>query len=220
MIGVVNVAAAIEKIDDYWHPRVAAEVGNCQVRLSRIKGEFVWHKHEHEDELFWVIRGELLIRLRDGEVRLSAGEMAVIPAGVEHCPVAEEEVHLALVEPKTTVNTGDADDPRRRDVLEGIIELSVAGWESRERGCEMGIAHQRGTSGNLVRTEVGHGDWEGRAAPRSGPARGSAGDGSAGDDGCLRGRCPCVHGVYSSTGGAGFSGGTACADGGAGGDGG
>ena len=82
------------------------------IKLAKLKGEFVWHHHENEDELFLVIKGKLLIKLRDGDLWLKEGEFAVIPKGVEHCPVAEEEVHVMLLEPKSTLNTGNMQNER------------------------------------------------------------------------------------------------------------
>ena len=82
-------------------------MNDSYIKLAKLKGVFVWHHHEKEDELFFVMKGRLLIRLRDGEVRIRPGEFVVIPRGVDHLPIAEEEVHVILIEPKTTLNTGD-----------------------------------------------------------------------------------------------------------------
>ncbi len=95
------------RIPDTFSPRIVAQVNDHQVKLSRVVGEFVWHSHE-VDEMFLVAKGRLTIRLRDGEVVLGQGELAVIPKGVEHCPVAEGECHVVLFEPAATLNTGDA----------------------------------------------------------------------------------------------------------------
>jgi mannose-6-phosphate isomerase-like protein (cupin superfamily) len=103
----VNVAQKFDLFSDYWSPKIAAELNDSYVKLAKFKGEFVWHHHENEDELFFVTKGQLQIKLRDGEVRIGAGEFVVIPRGVEHMPVAEEEVHVILIEPKTTLNTGN-----------------------------------------------------------------------------------------------------------------
>ncbi len=115
---IVNLAQAFTEIPDYWHPRIAGEMNDTYVKLARLKGEFVWHHHEVEDELFLVIKGTLVIRLRDGELVIHAGEFAIIPHGIEHCPFAEEEVHVLLIEPKTTLNTGT-------DINDRTVE---AGW--------------------------------------------------------------------------------------------
>jgi mannose-6-phosphate isomerase-like protein (cupin superfamily) len=104
----VNVAEKLDLFSDYWNPKIAAELNDSYIKLAKMKGEFLWHRHENEDELFLVIKGRLVIRLRDHEVRLEPGEFVVVPRGVEHLPVAEEEAHVILIEPKTTLNTGDA----------------------------------------------------------------------------------------------------------------
>ena len=109
-IQVTNLQSKFEKIQAYWNPGIVAELNDSYVKLAKIKGSFVWHQHETEDELFLVMKGRLLIRLRDQDLWLSPGELVVIPHGVEHQPVAEEEVHILLLEPKTTVNTGDVQD--------------------------------------------------------------------------------------------------------------
>ncbi len=105
----INLAKAFSQIPDTWHPRIVGQVNESHVKLARLHGEFVWHHHEVEDELFLVLEGTLTIKLRDEpDLVLHPGEMAVIPHGVEHCPVAPEEVHVLLLEPVTTVNTGSA----------------------------------------------------------------------------------------------------------------
>jgi len=103
----VNVAQKFDLFSDYWSPKIAAELNDSYIKLAKFKGEFLWHHHENEDELFLVTKGQLLIKLRDGEVRIGSGEFVVIPRGVEHMPVAEDEVHVILIEPKTTLNTGN-----------------------------------------------------------------------------------------------------------------
>ncbi|TVQ31661.1 MAG: cupin domain-containing protein [Phycisphaeraceae bacterium] len=107
MIDPVNLAAKFAMFHDHWRPRLAAELNDHAVKLVKLKGEFVWHRHEHEDELFLVVKGSLVIRLRDGEIRLGEGELAVIPRGVEHLPVADEEAWVVLIEPGSTLNTGE-----------------------------------------------------------------------------------------------------------------
>jgi mannose-6-phosphate isomerase-like protein (cupin superfamily) len=109
---VINLAQKFAAFDDYWSPKIAAEVNDAYIKVVKLKGEFVWHQHEHEDELFLVVKGSLLIKLRDRDIRLREGEMVVIPKGVEHLPVAEEEVHVLLLEPKTTINTGEVRNER------------------------------------------------------------------------------------------------------------
>ena len=106
----VNLAAAFDSFDEHWAPRVGAELNGQAVKLAKAEGEFVWHSHADADELFLVRSGELRIEFREDEdVTLSAGELLVVPAGVEHRPVAVEETELVLFEPAETSNTGDAD---------------------------------------------------------------------------------------------------------------
>ena len=111
-VEAVNIAQKFSLFDEYWHPKIAGELNDAYVKLAKIKGEFVWHHHEAEDELFLVVKGTLLIKLRDRDVWLEEGEFAIIPRGVEHMPVAEEEVHVLLLEPKSTVNTGNVEGER------------------------------------------------------------------------------------------------------------
>lgn len=108
----VNLAEKFDRVRDYWSPKILAELNDSHVKIAKLKGEFVWHHHPSEDELFLVIKGHLLIKLRDSEVRLGEGEFAVVPKGVEHLPIAEEEVHVLLIEPKSTLNTGNVLDSR------------------------------------------------------------------------------------------------------------
>ena len=104
----INFAEKLGRIDKHWSPRIIAELNDYQFKLARIEGEFVWHDHPDTDEAFVVLSGEVVIELRDGAVRLGEGEMYVVPKGVEHRPVAEQECHLLLIEPRGVVNTGDA----------------------------------------------------------------------------------------------------------------
>jgi mannose-6-phosphate isomerase-like protein (cupin superfamily) len=108
----VNIAQKLQLFDEYWSPRIAGELNGSYLKLVKLKGEFIWHQHEQEDELFLVVKGRLLLRFRDRDVTLDEGEFIVVPRGVEHCPVAEEEVHVILLEPKTTVNTGAEQNER------------------------------------------------------------------------------------------------------------
>ena len=103
----VNLEAKLAQIDDHWHPRIVGELNGQHVKLVKVKGTFVWHQHEAEDELFYVLKGELAIEFRDKTVRLGPGEMLVIPRGVEHRPAAAAEVHIMLFEPAGTRNTGN-----------------------------------------------------------------------------------------------------------------
>ena len=105
----VNLAEQFDAVHEHWRPHVVAELNGQEVKVVRVQGTFVWHKHEDADELFWVTRGTLRIEFRDREVELGPGELLVVPRGVEHRPVAEEEVELVLFEPAGVVNTGDAE---------------------------------------------------------------------------------------------------------------
>jgi mannose-6-phosphate isomerase-like protein (cupin superfamily) len=107
-----NLAQKFSSIKEFWQPKIVGELNESYVKLVKFKGEFVWHKHDQEDELFLVVKGSFTIRLRDRDIRLEEGELAIIPRGVEHMPVAEEEVQVILLEPKTTVNTGDVQNER------------------------------------------------------------------------------------------------------------
>lgn len=103
---VVNLQEKFDRITEFWSPRIAAELNDSYLKLAKLQGEFVWHHQASEDELFLVVRGSLRIELRDGNLTLNEGELVVIPHGVEHRPVAEEEVWVMLLEPRTTLNTG------------------------------------------------------------------------------------------------------------------
>ena len=120
MADVVNLARKFSLFQDYWSPKIVAELNDSYIKLVKLKGEFVWHQHETEDELFLVVKGRLLIKLRDRDIWLEEGEFTVIPRGVEHLPVAAEEVHVVLLEPKTTVNTGDVQSERTVTDLQRI----------------------------------------------------------------------------------------------------
>ncbi|HKZ64066.1 MAG TPA: cupin domain-containing protein [Thermoplasmata archaeon] len=112
MIEAVNLADRFGRFRDYWSPKIVGEVNDSFVKIVKVRGEFVWHHHEAEDELFLVVKGNLTIRLRDREIRLNEGEFVVIPRGVEHRPEAREEAHVVLLEPKSTLNTGNVRDER------------------------------------------------------------------------------------------------------------
>ena len=103
----LNLAEKFGRFDDLWSPKIIGELNDYHLKLVKVKGEFVWHTHEDTDEFFLVVSGRLRIRLRDREVQLEEGEIFVVPRGVEHLPVADQEAHLLLLEPKGTVNTGD-----------------------------------------------------------------------------------------------------------------
>ncbi len=104
---IVDLREKFSLFQDYWQPKVVGELNGQQVKLAKLKGEFIWHQHEQEDELFMVIKGELTIRLRDDDVDLREGQFFIIPRGVEHLPVAAEECQVLLFEPQTVLNTGN-----------------------------------------------------------------------------------------------------------------
>jgi mannose-6-phosphate isomerase-like protein (cupin superfamily) len=108
----VALASKFSSFSDYWSPKIAGEINDSYVKLVKLKGEFVWHHHENEDELFLVVKGKLTIRLRDQDIELNEGEFVIIPRGVEHLPVAEEESEVLLLEPKSTLNTGNVENER------------------------------------------------------------------------------------------------------------
>lgn len=116
----VNLVEKFNLFTEQWSPKIVGEVNDAHVKLCRLQGEFVWHKHDHEDEMFFVVEGELLLRFRDKDVRLSPGEFLIIPKGVEHMPVSEKEVKVMLIEPKGTLNTGDVRNERTKDDLDRI----------------------------------------------------------------------------------------------------
>jgi mannose-6-phosphate isomerase-like protein (cupin superfamily) len=120
----VNLAQKFSLFSDYWNPRVIGEVNDTAVKAVKFTGEFVWHHHDSEDELFLVTSGTLRMRLRENgserEELVRAGEFIIIPHGVEHCPVAEDEVHCVLFEPKSTLNTGNLRNERTREKLDRL----------------------------------------------------------------------------------------------------
>ncbi|MBB71147.1 MAG: mannose-6-phosphate isomerase [Legionellales bacterium] len=105
----ININDKFNLFSDHWTPKIVADLNDSHIKLAKFKGEFVWHKHDNEDELFMVIKGDLTIKFRDKEVQVSPGEFIVIPKGIEHLPIAKDEVHVILIEPKSTLNTGDTD---------------------------------------------------------------------------------------------------------------
>ncbi len=110
----ISFAEKFSLFDDAWQPKVVAEMNDYQFKLARLEGEFVWHQHADSDETFIVIEGELTIKFRDGVVQLVAGELFVVPKGVEHKPIAAKEAKVLLIEPRGVVNTGDLDEGNRR----------------------------------------------------------------------------------------------------------
>jgi mannose-6-phosphate isomerase-like protein (cupin superfamily) len=116
----VNLAEKFSLFNDYCNPRIIGELNNQHVKAVKLKGEFVWHKHDHEDELFLVIKGNFNMELRDKTITVNEGEFFIVPRGIEHKPVAEEEVHIILFEPVTTLNTGEVENELTRTTLEKI----------------------------------------------------------------------------------------------------
>ncbi len=103
----VNVTEKLSMFHEYWSPKIVGELNESHVKVVKLKGEFLWHKHDNEEEMFYVVKGRLVIHFRDKDVNLEEGEFLIIPRGIEHMPYAAEEVHVILIEPKTTRNTGD-----------------------------------------------------------------------------------------------------------------
>ena len=108
----VNLADKFERFSDYWSPKLVGQVNGCAIKLVKLSGEFVWHHHDAEDEMFFVVRGRLRMKFRDGEQVVNPGEFIIVPHGVEHLPVAEGETEIMLVEPDTTLNTGNVVNER------------------------------------------------------------------------------------------------------------
>ena len=116
----INLRDKFSRFADYCNPRVIGEVNDCHVKAVKLKGEFIWHHHENEDELFLVVKGTLRMKFRDREAVVREGEFVIVPRGVEHCPAADEEVHIVLIEPKSTLNTGNITNERTVAQLEQI----------------------------------------------------------------------------------------------------
>lgn len=117
---VVNMNEKLSRVKEYWSPKIVGEVNDSYVKLVKFKNEFVWHHHDNEDEMFLVLHGRMRMKFRDRDVIVSPGEFIIVPKGVEHMPVAEEEVHVMLFEPKTTLNTGNVRNERTLATLERL----------------------------------------------------------------------------------------------------
>ncbi len=117
MTHVINLEDKLRQFSEHWSPRIVAGFNGNDVMVVKVKGEFVWHSHPNTDDLFFVLEGHLTIQLRGGNVHLGPGDLYVVPRGVEHCPLAEEEVHLLLIEPTDTPNTGDATTAALKEVI-------------------------------------------------------------------------------------------------------
>src|SRR3990167_916611 len=111
-VQVVNIKEKLSLFKEYWNPKIVGELNDHKVQVVKLKGEFVWHHHESEDELFLVIKGRLTIHFRDRDVEINEGEFVIIPHPIEHKPEAKEEVHIVLIEPKVTLNTGNVTDSK------------------------------------------------------------------------------------------------------------
>jgi mannose-6-phosphate isomerase-like protein (cupin superfamily) len=120
LMEVVNLKDKLSKVKEHWSPKIVGELNDSYVKVVKFTGEFVWHHHDNEDELFLVIKGKLRMKFRDREVAVAPGEFIIVPKGVEHLPVADEEVEVVLLEPKTTLNTGNVRNERTRVELEHL----------------------------------------------------------------------------------------------------
>ena len=116
----INLKDKLNQFNEYWSPKIVGDLNDSHVKLAKFKGEFVWHKHDDEDELFYIIQGALLIKFRDHEITLNEGEFLIIPKGIEHLPVAKDEVHVMLIELKTTLNTGNVINDLTKNNLDRI----------------------------------------------------------------------------------------------------
>jgi mannose-6-phosphate isomerase-like protein (cupin superfamily) len=116
----IRLEEKFSRIDDHWNPRIIAALNGQYVKAAKLKGTFVWHRHEKEDELFWVHKGKLRLEFRDRVVELGPGELCVVPRGIEHRPVAEEEVEILLFEPRSTLNTGNVENEHTRKKLDTL----------------------------------------------------------------------------------------------------
>lgn len=116
----INLAEKFNLVKQYWSPKIIGELNDSYVKAVKLKGEFIWHHHDQEDELFLVVKGSLRIRFRDRDVRLEEGEFLIVPKGLDHLPIADEEAHIVLLEPKTTLNTGNVTNERTVAELERI----------------------------------------------------------------------------------------------------
>src|ERR1700758_181952 len=116
----VNLSEKFSRFSDYWSPKIIGDLNDCHVKAVKIKGEFVWHHHDDEDELFLVVKGKLRIKFRDREAVIGPGEFIIVPKGVEHCPAAEDEVHMILMDPQSTRNTGNITNERTVVQLERV----------------------------------------------------------------------------------------------------
>jgi mannose-6-phosphate isomerase-like protein (cupin superfamily) len=116
----INLAEKLARVSEYWSPKIVGQVNDSYVKIVKFQGEFIWHHHENEDEMFLVVKGTMRMRFRERDVLVHEGEFIIVPRGVEHMPVAEGEVHVVLFEPKSTLNTGNVRNERTLPELERI----------------------------------------------------------------------------------------------------
>jgi mannose-6-phosphate isomerase-like protein (cupin superfamily) len=116
-MAAINLAEKLSTLSEHWQPRVIGQFNGHDLMVVKVKGEFVWHQHDDTDDFFLVLQGHITIRMHEGDVEVGPGEVFVVPKGVQHCPVAEEEAHILLIEPKGTPNTGDAATAAPRHVI-------------------------------------------------------------------------------------------------------
>ncbi|HMD30405.1 MAG TPA: cupin domain-containing protein [Candidatus Acidoferrales bacterium] len=116
-MNAVNLEQKLGQVNEYWKPTIVGELNEDYVKVVKLRGEFIWHHHDHEDELFLVVRGTMRMKFRDRDVLVNPGEFIIVPKGVEHMPVAENEVHIVLLEPRTTLNTGNVHNERTVETL-------------------------------------------------------------------------------------------------------
>jgi len=116
----VNLSKKFAGFSDHWNPRIIGEVNDCYLKAVKFKGDFVWHHHENEDEMFLVVKGALRMKFREREAIVREGEFIIVPRGVEHCPTADEEIQVVLIEPKSTLNTGNSVNERTVRELQRI----------------------------------------------------------------------------------------------------
>lgn len=116
----VNVAQKLSLFQEQWSPKIVGEVNDSYVKLAKLQGDFIWHRHDDEDELFLVVKGRLQMKFREKDIWVEEGEFIIVPRGVDHLPAAEEETHVLLVEPKSTLNTGNVRSDRTVEELDRI----------------------------------------------------------------------------------------------------
>src|ERR1700676_4000619 len=137
----VNLAEKFRQFSEYCSPKILGEVNDCAIKAVKLKGEFIWHHHDNEDELFLVVQGTLRMKFRDREAIVREGEFVIVPRGVEHLPVADEEVHILLIEPRTTLNTGNIQNERTVRQLQRIGTLPLGSCKDGTTTCNIAFTH-------------------------------------------------------------------------------